>query len=125
MSENFLVVNQPQSNRTNITAIRENLLPPNDIGAEEAILAALFLDQDSKGYHCLFQNSADCSKRCQEGCCCINSNLMMLNLTDADFMIPNQSNSYPSSSTVVTVIASPVLLVAPVLPVLPCTVLLS
>tara|TARA_B100001996_G_scaffold288558_1_gene228821 strand:+ start:288 stop:1694 length:1407 start_codon:yes stop_codon:yes gene_type:complete len=41
------VVNQPQQNRTNITAIRENLLPPNDIGAEEAILAALFLDQDS------------------------------------------------------------------------------
>ena len=41
------MVNQPQSNRTNITAIRENLLPPNDIGAEEAILAALFLDQDS------------------------------------------------------------------------------
>ena len=41
------MVNNPLSNNTNITSIREKLLPPHDIGAEEAIIAALFLDHES------------------------------------------------------------------------------
>jgi replicative DNA helicase len=41
------MVNNIQSNNSNVTSLRDKLLPPHDISAEQAIIAALFLDEES------------------------------------------------------------------------------
>ena len=37
------MVNNIQSNNSNVTSLRDKLLPPHDISAEQAIIAALFI----------------------------------------------------------------------------------